>query len=238
MREQAANGRFVVLPTERDIRSRIELPVSDGKMKLQYMPPLLHPTDRDNCPCGGKKRWLRCHGADPRVPPVTDDPSIDPTLLALGMNVLAVLKEAIESVVIDRTNLEAKMRQTCLLYFTKKMLSRYAGWSYVTSRWPELAGFHTKARPILRLDRFHYYLEHARESILFVAAGALRQRDGLRKLMEMDHGAGVSEKRKALLRDLEQLADSLYKQFSDLKVPKGRSSEAKTACSHRLEGTR
>jgi hypothetical protein len=71
------------------------------------MPPLLRPADRDNCPCGGKKRWLRCHGADnPGVPPMTDDLSVDPTLLALGMNVLAVLKDAIESVVIDRTNLE------------------------------------------------------------------------------------------------------------------------------------
>jgi hypothetical protein len=37
---------------------------------------------------------------------MTDDLSVDPTLLALGMNVLAVLKDAIESVVIDRTNLE------------------------------------------------------------------------------------------------------------------------------------
>jgi hypothetical protein len=228
MREQAANGRFVVLPTERDIRSRIELPVSDGKMKLQYMPPLLHPTDRDNCPCGGKKRWLRCHGADPRVPPVTDDPSIDPTLLALGMNVLAVLKEAIESVVIDRTNLEAKMRQTCLLYFTKKMYRVTLAGLTLLRVGQSSQAFTLKRDQYFAWIAFHYYLEHARESILFVAAGALRQRDGLRKLMEMDHGAGVSEKRKALLRDLEQLADSLYKQFSDLKVPKGRSSEAKT----------
>jgi hypothetical protein len=80
----------VACPTERDFRSRIKLPVSERKTKQQIMPPLLKPTDPDNCPCGGKKRWLRCHGADnPRLPPITDDPSIDPTLFALGMNALA-----------------------------------------------------------------------------------------------------------------------------------------------------
>jgi hypothetical protein len=144
------------------------------------------------------------------------------------MNVLALLKEAIESVVIDRTNLEAKMRQTCLLYFAKKMYRvTLAGLTLLRAGQSSQA-FTLKRDQYFAWIAFHYYLENVRDSILFVASGALRQRDGLRKLMEMDDRTDVSEKRKATLRDLEQLADSLYKQFSDLKVPKGTSSKAQT----------
>jgi hypothetical protein len=131
---------------------------------------------------------------------MTDDPSIDPTLLALGMNVLAVLKEAIVLVVVDRTNLEAKMRQTCLLYFAKKMYRVTLAGLTLLRVGQSSQAFTLKRDQYFAWIAFHYYLENARESILFVASDALRQRDGLRKLMEMDHGADVSEKRKVMLR--------------------------------------
>jgi len=84
--------------------------------------PLLQPLDNDFCPCGGRRPWKLCHGGTPALAsPKIENAAIDPTLLALAMKLVTVLKDAIESVKIDLDDFETELRQRCLLYFAKKM---------------------------------------------------------------------------------------------------------------------
>jgi hypothetical protein len=80
---------------------------ADHPLKL----PLLEPEGDDLCPCGGRRPWNRCHGSpDVRRVPAIENSAVDSTLLALAHNVLSLLNDAIESVTVDPTDFDARLR--------------------------------------------------------------------------------------------------------------------------------
>ena len=98
--------------------------------------PLLQPLDNDFCPCGGRRPWKLCHGGTPALAsPKIENAAIDPTLLALAMNLVTVLKDAIESVKIDLDDFRNRASATLPSILRKEDVSRYASRHHFGASW-------------------------------------------------------------------------------------------------------
>jgi hypothetical protein len=192
---------------------------------------LLNPKDDDFCPCGIAKKYKRCHGdASVGMPALQDNPDVDPVLLALAYNILDLLQDAIESISvpeINDANAEEVFRKRTLLYFAKKVhRATLAGVTLLR------LGQSTQAFTLKR-DQYHawvaffHYFHNDADSVLFMAAGPLRQRDGSKAIMAFDEAAKNDPKRQAQLKEHEANAERLYQRFPGLKVPKGKSGDTK-----------
>jgi hypothetical protein len=158
---------------------------------------------------------------------VAENGALDPVLLALAMNLLTLLRDAIESVDLNHSDFDLRLRQQCLLYFAKKMYrATLAGVTLVRASQSSQA-FTLKRDQHYAYVAFHYYLENPRQSILFAASGPLRQRDKAIEIMEFNPEEATDPERQKQLRELEATANALYKEYSDLKVPKGKSGTTK-----------
>ena len=189
--------------------------------------PLLRPSDRDYCPCGARKRWSRCHGAPGRETCAPANREIDAPLFGLAKTLLGFLKDVIESAEINADEVEDQFRQRCLLYFAKKMYrATLAGITLIDQRQSSMA-FTLKRDQHYAWVAFHHYLDNVRQSVLFVAAGPLRQRDDAREIMEFDPDVAGDPSRQKQLRELEETANALYKRFPDLQVPRGKSGQTR-----------
>lgn len=185
---------------------------------------MLNPSDSDFCPCGGTKKWMKCHGsAGFEQSPLQDDPKVDPVLLALADNVLDLLRKAIESLNIDDDKMEDAFRKRCLLYFAKKVYrATLAGVTLIRTEQSRQA-FTLKRDQHYAWVAFFYYFANEAQSVLFFASGSLRQRDKAKEIMSFNPEAANDPKRKNQLAKLETLADFMYEKFPGLRVPKGKS---------------
>ena len=189
--------------------------------------PLLRPEDKEYCPCGSRKKWKKCHGVSGCPVRDTDNPAVDAVLLGLTMNLLELLKYAIESVELS-SDFETQLRQHCLLYFAKKTYRVTLAGLTLIRRQQSSVAFTLKRDQFYAWVAFHYYLDNQRQSTLFGASGPLRQRDNAREIMSFNPDAASDPERKQQLSDLEKTADALYAKFRDLKVPRGKSGSTKT----------
>lgn len=191
---------------------------------------LLGTADDELCPCASGKKWRRCHGwAERTLPPQCESDDIDPVLIALGDRILSTLKDAIESVnvpEISDSNVEEVFRKRTLLYFAKKVYRSTLGGMYLIRLGQTTQAFSLKRDQHYAWVAFHYYLARERESILFMASGALRQRDNSKKIMGFDPKAAADPVRQKQLAEHEKTADALYEKFPDLKVVKGKSASS------------
>jgi hypothetical protein len=184
---------------------------------------ILNPTESDFCPCGGTKKWKKCHGAGFEQPPLQDDPNIDPVLLALAGNVLDLLKESIESLIVDDNQMEDAFRKRSLLYFANKIYrATLAGVTLIRTGQTRQA-FTLKRDQHYAWVAFFYYFANEPQSVLFFASGPLRQRDKAEEITGFNPEAANDPKRQTQLAELKKLADFMYEKFPGLKVPKGKS---------------
>jgi len=190
--------------------------------------PLVHAQGGDYCLCGGRKKWNQCHGAPGRSAAAGSNTRIDAALLDLAKNLLALLKDAVESAKPDSSDPETLLRQRSILYFAKKMYrATLAGITLIEQGQTSVAFTIKRDQHYARLA-FHYYLDNSRQSILFAASGPLRQRDDARAIAEFDPEVAADPKRQKQLQDLEAAADAMIKRFPDLRVPRGKSGNSKT----------
>ena len=191
-------------------------------------PPLVHAHDPDYCPCGGRKKWGKCHGAPGRGAAADSNALIDAALLDLAKNLVALLKDSIESAELTSADPETQLRQRCILYFAKKMYrATLAGITLIEQGQTSVA-FTIKRDQHYAWLAFHYYLENQRQSILFAASGPLRQRDDAKAIMEFDPDVAADPKRQKQLQELEAAAEAIIKRFPDLRVPRGKSGNTKS----------
>jgi hypothetical protein len=173
------------------------------------------------------RRWQQCHGAS-GSPKGSANPELDATLLGLAKNLLALLGDAIESAKLDPADYDTQLRQRCLLYFAKKMYRVTLAGITLIEQGQSSVAFTLKRDQHYAWVAFHYYVDHARESILFAASGPLRQRDDAKEIMDFDPDVAADPKRQEQLRELEATASAIYKHFPDLRVPRGKSGATKT----------
>lgn len=196
---------------------------------------LLNPSDGEPCPCGSKKKWKRCHGSTNfEEQQLVGDRNADPTLRGLAGNAIAILQDAIESLPIDKLvgkptseEVEREFRKRTLLYFARKLhRSTLAGVSLVRLGQTSVA-FTLKRDQHYAWVAFNYYYDSPRESVLFTASGPLRQRDSAVKMMDFQKIKDDKE-RQNQLGVLFETAEELYKEFPDLRRPKGKSGGTKS----------
>ena len=192
---------------------------------------LLATGDDDFCPCGSPKKHKRCHG-DPSVtaPPLHDNPDVDPSLLTLAYNILDLLKDAIESLSAPESNdenVEEVFRKRTLLYFAKKVYRATLAGVTLLRLGQSTQAFTLKRDQYNAWVAFFHYFMNEEDSVLFMAAGPLKQRDGLKAIMAFDETAKHDPKKQVQLKEHEDYAERLYKRFSGLKVPKGKSGDTK-----------
>lgn len=147
-------------------------------------------------------------------------------LLALAYNVLDLLKDAIESVRVPQledANAEEVFRKRTLLYFAKKVYRATLAGVTLLRTGQSTQAFTLKRDQHHAWVAFFYYFENEPDSVLFMAAGPLRQRDSARAIMAVDDAAKNDPKRQAQLQEHEQTSEKLYKRFPGLKVAKGKS---------------
>lgn len=182
------------------------------------------PTESDFCPCGGTKKWKKCHGgAGSHRPPFSEDSNIDPVLLALAYNILELLKEAVESLNVDDEQMEDAFRKRSLLYFANKVYrATLAGVTLIRTGQTKQA-FTLKRDQHYAWVAFFYYLANELQSVLFFASGPLRQRDKAKEIMSFNPKAANDPERKRQLAELDKLADFMYEKFPGLRVSQGKS---------------
>jgi hypothetical protein len=192
---------------------------------------LLNPKDDDFCPCGIAKRYKRCHGdASVGTPVLQDNPDVDPILLALAYNILDLLQDAVGSVSvpeINDTNAEEVHRKRTLLYFAKKVYRATLAGVTLLRLGQSTQAFTLKRDQHHAWVAFFHYFQNEADSVLFMAAAPLRQRDGSKAIMSFDEAAKNDPGRQKQLKDHEAMAELLYKRFPGLRVPKGKSGDTK-----------
>jgi hypothetical protein len=114
---------------------------------------------------------------------------------------------------INDANAEEVFRKRTLLYFAKKVYrATLAGVTLLR------LGQSTQAFTLKR-DQYHtwvaffHYFQNDADSVLFMAAGPLRQRDGSKAIMAFGDAAKKDSKRQAQLNEHEANAERLYKRF-------------------------
>ncbi|HTU81356.1 MAG TPA: hypothetical protein VMF61_04450 [Candidatus Acidoferrales bacterium] len=191
------------------------------------MKSFLQPSADDFCPCGGTKRWAKCHGLETcSLPPIAESPLVDSTLVALGQTILEVLKDSIEVVTIDETSVEDVFRKRTLLYFAKKVYRVTLAGITLIRTGQSMQAFTDKRGQHYAWVAFQYYTANERASILFFASGPLRQRDKAKEVMDFSPTTASDPKRQSQLANLKELAGIAYERFPDLLVPKGKSAQS------------
>ena len=126
---------------------------------------------------------------------------------------------------ISAANAEEVFRKRTLLYFAKKVYRGTLAGVTLLRLGQSTQAFTLKRDQYNAWVAFFHYFQNETNSVLFMASGPLRQRDGSKLIMSFDESAKNDPKRQAQLREHEENAARLYKRFPGLKVPKGKSGE-------------
>jgi hypothetical protein len=141
---------------------------------------------------------------------------------------LDCLSDAIKSVEVDESNVDDAFRRRCLLHFAKKIYRTTLSGITLTRAAQSTSAFTLKRNQYYAWVAFEYYYHNERQSVLFCAAGPLKQRDKAKEIMDFDATAEADPKRQRQLADLTELAEAMYKAFPDLRVAKGKSEKSPT----------
>lgn len=195
-------------------------------MKTEQKNQIPKPNAEEPCPCGSAKKWRRCHGLPGVGPPaLIDDDEVDAPLLALGYNVLGILRDAIALVPVNEGDLRHQYRNRCLLYFARKMYRVTLAGITLIRLGQTAQAFTLKRDQYFAWVSFMYYLTHEDDSILFVASGPLTQRDKLQKIATFDPDLFADAERQAQLREKESLCRAVYAELPAMRRTKGKSGK-------------
>ena len=157
---------------------------------------------------------------------LTLDVRVDVDFVTAGEEALRLYDQMNQAINIDRTDKERHASQLCLAFYAAKIqrVTR-AALTLV------LAGQGVEAMSLIREQNdfviaLEYYHKHPTQALLFMVSEALQKRDRARQVMAFDKKAREDPQRQRQLAQLEVMAEKAYREFPQLRRPKGKSANS------------